>query len=103
MKWSDEHLLLVTLYPICSLAGLAALLRQGRTPNKLEVCSAVLNSGLFGIASAAIMLHYYGIAQWQLVFGMSILSGLGANVLLVFTLTLLKQRIKSIINGNDAR
>jgi uncharacterized membrane protein YeaQ/YmgE (transglycosylase-associated protein family) len=95
LRWSEDHLLLAVLFPICSLAGLAAALRSGRPPSRIEMVSAILNSGLFGVAIAAILLNQFGWQTWRLVFGLSVLSGLGGNVLLVFVLSLFQRIIQS--------
>lgn len=88
-----EQFFLVAIFPICSLAGLAALLRRGDKPTRLEVASSLLNSGLFGVAVASYLLHQYTIQSWQLILCGSILSGLGGNVLLTFTLAVLQRLI----------
>ena len=97
MKLSPDQWLLVALFPICSLAGLAALLRENKPPTKLEVASAVLNSGLFGCAVAALLIHYFGGVYWALILGVSVLAGLGGNVLIVFSLATARRRLSSVV------
>lgn len=97
MKWTEEEWLLAALFPVCSLSGLAAVLRTGKSPTKLEMASALLNSGLFGVAVAAIMLDHLQWESWRLIFGISILAGLGGNSLLVFCLSIAQRVLQSLI------
>lgn len=76
-KWQD-HLILLAIFPVCSVAGLAALLRSDRSITKRAVWSAVLNSGLIGVVVAALLIHQYEMSP--MVIGASILAGLGGNV-----------------------
>lgn len=96
MKWTEDHYLLAALFPICSLGGLASALRSGHQPSKLEIASATLNSGLFGVAVAAILLDHFAWEQWRLIFGVAVLAGLGGNALLVFCLSLLQSTISAV-------
>lgn len=85
-KW----LLLLAIFPACSFAGLAALLRSKQKLSKRNILSAVLNSGLFGVVVAAVMLHQYGLDSLYLTIGVSILSGLGGNTALDFGFEVVK-------------
>ena len=82
--------LLLALFPTCSFAGLAALLRSKQPITKRALWSAVLNSGLFGVVVGAIMIHHFGTDALLLTFGIAVLSGLGGNTALDFGLEMLK-------------
>jgi hypothetical protein len=90
-----ERLLLAAVVPVSSLAGLAALLRSGRTVTKLAVLSALLNSGLFGLASGALLLHHYGLDYPWMIFGICTLAGLGGNSLLEVGLEIIKSWVRN--------
>lgn len=88
---SPEDWILITIFPVCSFAGLAALLRSHRELTKRAVASAILNSGFFGVAVAALMFQRYGAdSSLYLTIGVSILAGLGGNTAVDFGIEMLK-------------
>lgn len=98
MNNSDSWLLYV-LFPVTSLAGLANLLRSGQPLTKRAICSVMLNSGLFGISVAAIMLHKFGSESLMLIVAVSILSGLGGNAAIDFGLATFKAVVRTMAAG----
>jgi len=89
--------LLAAIFPACSFAGLAALLRSHQPITARAIASATLNSGLFGVAVASAMIHYHGWESVHLTIGASILSGLGGNAALDFGI----QLVKAYFGGDD--
>jgi len=86
----QELKILTWIVPLCSFAGLVALLRSQQAVTMRAIASAVGNSAIFGVAIAWLMLWRFGIDQWQLIVGVSILSGLGGTSLVEFTIEILK-------------
>ncbi len=89
-RMDTRWILLATLWPICSFAGLAALLRSEQPLTKRAVASAILNSGFFGVVVGAVMIHRFGSEALLLTFGIAVLSGLGGNTAVDFALELLR-------------
>ena len=83
---SFNHLWLLWLLPLGSLAGCAALLRSGQPLNWRSFATAVLNSGLFAVAIAYYMLWHFGPEELPLIVSVSIFAGLGGNTVVDFLL-----------------
>lgn len=69
--------LLWLVFPLCSLAGLAAILKNGNEATFRDLVGAALWSGICGLATAMIMVHNLGSDNLFLIYGISISSGLG--------------------------
>lgn len=92
VKW---WMVLLGLAPLCSFAGLAALLRSRQKPTYRAIASAMLNSGLFGVAIGAGMLWKFGTESFLLIIFVSTLAGLGGNAALDFGVELFMSWIRS--------
>lgn len=80
---------------LSSFAGLAALLRSGQPLSKRLIASAILNSGLFGLAVAMIWRELYGETRYPwFMLGVSLLAGLGGNSLLDFAIQAIQSGLK---------
>lgn len=75
--------LLLSVFAINSLAGLAALLRSRQRPTLVQVISAMLYSGLIGLAIFMVLLGRMP-EEIVLNIGVSVLAGLGGASLLDF-------------------
>ncbi len=85
---------LLAILPVCSFAGLAALLRTEQPITRRAVLAASLNSGLFGLAVAAAMVHRFGAESIYLILSVSVLSGLGGNAALDFAIEGVKAYVR---------
>ena len=85
---------------IASFAGLAALLRSGRPLNYRSVATAVLNSGILGLAMAMLWFTYWRDNIYFLV-GLCALAGLGGVNMVEFALAVLKAVISKRVGGSD--
>lgn len=99
--WNQESILLSAIFPLTSVAGLAQLLRSGRPITKREVASVTLNSGLFGVSVAALLIHKFGVELWPLIVGISLLSGLGGNAMIDLALAALKRIVRDKIGTDE--
>lgn len=79
----DPFCVLLSAFSVSSLAGLAAILRSGRRLSPRTIVSAVLNSGMLGLAIACTWYHYWPAHLW-FILGVSILAGLGGLSLIDF-------------------
>src|SRR3982750_2629821 len=79
----------ISAFGVSSFAGLAALLRAGKQVNKVSVASAILNSGLLGLAIA---LLWYTKFQDNIYFliGICVLAGLGGATMVDFVVQAVK-------------
>lgn len=93
------YYVLLALFPACSLAGLAALLRSRQRLTYRTVASAMLNSGILGVGAGCLHVHYYGQQSLLMTVGLSILGGLGGNAMLDFAIETLKNYIKSQVKN----
>ena len=96
-KWQD-HIVLLAIFPTCSLAGLASLLRSDRPITKRAVASVMLNSGFFGVVVAAFMIHQYEFSFLTIV--ASLLAGLGGNAMWESILELFLAVMRAKVGGN---
>ena len=79
-------------FAICSVAGLAAHLRGNRDLTMRQTVSAMLNSGLLGLAIAFLWYTYFdGQDNVWFLMGVSLLAGLGGVSLLDFLLMVIKR------------
>lgn len=85
---------LISAFGVSSFAGLAALLRAGKKVNVGAVVSAMLNSGMMGLAIASL---WYTKFQDNIYFliGICILAGLGGATLVEFAIQFFIQALKS--------
>lgn len=79
----------ISAFGVSSFAGLAALLRAGKQVNWVSVASAILNSGLLGLAIA---LLWYTKFQDNIYFliGICVLAGLGGATMVDFVIQAVK-------------
>ncbi len=89
--------MLLAIFPTCSFAGLAALLRTEQPITRRAIVAAALNSGLFGVAVAAAMIHRFGSEGIYLILSVSVLSGLGGNAAIDFAV----EGIKAYVRKHD--
>jgi len=89
----------ISAFGVSSFAGLAALLRAGKEVGWVSILSAMLNSGLLGLA---ITLSWYVKFQDNIYFliGVCILAGLGGATMVDFVVQALKSGGLSIGNVN---
>ena len=92
-RLTPELIIVLALWPACSLAGLAALLRSGVEPTKRQIISAMLNSGLFGLICGLWLVSDMGVESWPKIAAISIAAGLGGNSLLVYCIEEIKHRL----------
>jgi hypothetical protein len=88
-----------------SLAGVAALLRSNRSDelSRKDFWTAILNSGLFSMAIGAFIVWKLGTDETLLAIVLSILSGLGGNALVDFSLGMFKMWARKQVDGNDKK
>lgn len=93
----------VSCFSISSLAGLAALLRNGKPLTWRMVAAAVLYSGIFGLVIGLLWFNYFG-GQDNIYFliGVSGLAGLGGTTLLDFVVQGLANGFNIKITTSDA-
>ena len=77
-SWEPLKVLGVT-FLLGGLAGLAALLRSKDELTKRAILSAILNSSLLSMASAAVWWWYSPESNFIILIGVSVLIGLGGN------------------------
>jgi hypothetical protein len=83
-------------FVISSFAGLASLLRSGKELRLRSVLSAMLNSGLLGLAIAFLWYNYWRENLWFLI-GVSLMAGLGGMTMLDFCLMVLRNSGLNVI------
>jgi hypothetical protein len=88
----------ISAFGVSSFAGLAALLRAGKEISKIAVCSAILNSGLLGLALALLWYHKFQDNIYFLI-GICVLAGLGGATMVDFVLQIFKSGILSSALG----
>jgi hypothetical protein len=79
----------VSAFGVSSFAGLAALLRAGKGVNGIAVLSALLNSGMLGLAIALVWYHKFQDNIYFLI-GICVLAGLGGATLVDFVVAAFK-------------
>lgn len=79
----SEVAIFITAFAISSFAGLAALLRSGRSISTVAVVSAMLNSGMMGLVICLLWYNYFKDNAYFLV-GMCILAGFGGMSVIEF-------------------
>lgn len=79
----------LSAFGVSSFAGLAALLRAGKEVNGIAVLSAVLNSGMLGLAIALVWYHKFQDNIYFLI-GICVLAGLGGATLVDFAIAAFK-------------
>jgi hypothetical protein len=79
----------VSAFGVSSFAGLAALLRGGKQVTIIAVLSAVLNSGLLGLAIALVWYNKFQDNVYFLI-GICVLAGLGGATLVDFFIAAFK-------------
>lgn len=76
---AQQYTVLLIIFPTCSFAGLAALLRSGKELTARAIASAMLNSGFFGVITCAFLMHRnQGDFSW-FTLAISLLAGVGGN------------------------
>lgn len=79
----------LSAFGVSSFAGLAALLRAGKKVNGIAIASAVLNSGMLGLAIALVWFHKFQDNIYFLI-GICVLAGLGGATLVDFVVAAFK-------------
>jgi uncharacterized membrane-anchored protein len=79
----------VSAFGVSSFAGLAALLRAGKQVNSVAILSAVLNSGMLGLAIALVWYNKFQDNIYFLI-GICVLAGLGGATLVDFMVAAFK-------------
>jgi hypothetical protein len=84
------------IFTVSSVAGLAAFLRSNQPVTIRNICSAFLNSGLFGLGVAAVWWEYYGGSThpWFMI-GVSTLAGLGGTSMVDFGLQICQEAFRT--------
>jgi hypothetical protein len=92
MPGFDPLAVFLSAFGVSAFAGLAALLRPGKSVTFLAVASSMLYSGLMGLAISLIWYKYF-CAQDNiyLLIGICVLAGLGGNSFTDFLLYILKK------------
>lgn len=91
-----------TTSALSSFAGLAELLRSGRPLTTRAVISAMLNSGLIGLAIGLTWYHkYLGEGNIYFLIGVCVLAGLGGATFVDFASTMFKRWAASQVPGKD--
>lgn len=88
----------ISAFGVSSFAGLAALLRTGKPINMIAIFSAILNSGLLGLALALLWYHKFQDNVYFLI-GICVLAGLGGATMVDFVLQAFKAGGLSISVG----
>jgi hypothetical protein len=81
----------IASFCLSAMAGVASLLRAGKPLTLLSTVSAVLNSGLCGLAISTLWYRKYEDDVYFLI-GISILAGLGGTAAVEFVLDTFKTR-----------
>jgi hypothetical protein len=79
----------ISAFGVSSFAGLAALLRAGKQVNTVAILSAVLNSGMLGLAIALVWYKKFQDNIYFLI-GVCVLAGLGGATLVDFMVAAFK-------------
>lgn len=89
----DPLRIFASAFAVSSFAGLAALLRSGKSITILAVCSAMLNTGMVGLAIALIWYTKFKGSEENIYFmiGLCVLSGLGGTTAIDFIVMLCKR------------
>lgn len=93
--WLPETQIICAVFFVSAAAGIAALLRSTQLFTIRSATTAILNSGLLGVAVAAIGIQWYDIENALLILGVAILAGLGGNKLVELVLAGAVYAIKS--------
>lgn len=95
----DPLRIFASAFAVSSFAGLAALLRSGKSITCLAVVSAMLNTGMVGLAIALIWYTHFKGSEENIYFmiGLCVLSGLGGTTAIDFIVTLCKRNGVTII------
>ncbi len=91
MERLDPIWVFISTFAITSFAGLAALLRSGKELTVRAIVSAMLNSGLLGLAIGMIWYKYYFSDNVWFLIGVSLLAGLGGMTVVDFLLQILRK------------
>jgi len=98
MNEKDPLTLFSMAFGLSSVAGLAAILRNGKVITLRLLISATLNSGLFGLGVAMVWYNFYGGAQYPwFMLGVSLLAGLGGASLMDFVYELFRESATSYL------
>ena len=92
---NEEIRMLAWVIPVCSFAGLAALLRSQQPLTGRAIVSAVINSAIFGLAVGWWLLWRVGSEHFGLIVSVSALSGLGGTAAIDFCIELLKTMLRN--------
>ena len=91
MNQIDPLLIFSATFLISAFAGLATLLRSQKTLYLRSIISAMLNSGLFGLAIGLIWYKYYYTDNIWFLMGISLMAGLGGITIVDFVLEIIKR------------
>lgn len=97
MNEQNPMAVFLSAFGVSSFAGLAALIRNGKRPTRMDIFSAMLNSGLIGLALAMLWFHKFQDNIYFLI-GITILAGLGGATMVDFVLTLFRAYLGAAAN-----
>jgi predicted membrane protein len=99
----DPLRIFASAFAVSSFAGLAALLRSGKSVSILSVCSAMLNTGMVGLAIALLWYTKFKGSEENIYFmiGLCVLAGLGGTTAIDFIVAMLKRNGLTIIVRAD--
>ena len=90
------------VFVLTSLAGLAAMYRAGKIPEKSRVFAASLTSGLLGVAIAMYGWEHYPQSPWTCA-AISLLAGIGGMSTVDFVVTAMKSAAQAFLNSKLPR
>jgi hypothetical protein len=94
--WEPFKILIATAC-LGGLAGLAALLRSDDDLTKRAIFSAVLNSSLLSLGSAALWWYYAPDSNFVVLMGVSVLIGLGGNTSIGIITAIFQKKFNIVI------
>ena len=86
-----------SVFLLTSVAGLCAILRAGKIPEKSRIVACTVTSGLMGMAFAMFGAEYYPNLPLSFT-AIAILAGIGGMTTVDFTLTVSKNVLLAILN-----
>lgn len=88
----------VSIFFLASIGGIAARLRKKLDVTVLEVVSAALNSGIFGLIVGLLGWRFWGDGYIFFLIGFSALAGFGGTTLIDFAFQVWKRGFASMFN-----
>jgi len=98
-KLTGYHaLIFVSIFFLASIGGVAARLRKNIEVSWLELLSAALNSGLFGLIVGLLSWRFWGNDYIFFLIGFSALAGFGGTTLIDFAFQVWKRGFAAMFN-----